>query len=152
MLYGFWCIYREGGSFLNARKLSFYNAVFRLFFNAQGVISQRARLLLRVYISFVRAAVAFILQPAMVLTFCSPGFWVSWFLGLLVSGFLGFLVSWFLGLLVSRLFGFSVSWLLRLLVSWLLRLLVSWFLGLLVSRFLVFLLSEFLVWVLNVTP
>ena len=123
--------------------MSFYNAVFRLFFNAPGVISQRARLLLRVYISFVRAAVAFILQRAMVLTFCSPSFWVSWFLGLLVSGFLGFLVSWFLGLLVSRLFGFSVSWLLRLLVSW--------FLGLLVSRFLAFLLSEFLVWVLNVT-
>ena len=156
LLYGFWCIYREGGSFLNARKLSFYNAVFRSFFNAPGVISQRARLLLRVYVSFVRAAAAFILQRAMVLTFCSPGFWVSWFLGLLVSGFLGFLVSWFLGFLVSRLrllvsgfLGFCVSWFLGFSLSCFefLGFWVSWFLG-----FSVFLLSEFLVWVLNVTP
>ena len=33
----------EEGSFLNARKLLFYNAVFRSFFNPPGVISQRAR-------------------------------------------------------------------------------------------------------------
>ena len=101
---------REGGSFLNARKWSFYNAVFRSFFNAPGVITQRAGAVTSC-LNFVRAATASILQRAMVLTFCSPGFWVSWFLGLLVSGFLGFwvLVSWFLGLLVSRFLGFSLS-------------------------------------------
>ena len=87
----------EGGPFLNARKWSFYNAVlFRSFFNAPGVISQRARAVTSC-LNLVRAAAAFILQRAMVLTFCSPGFWVSWFLGLLVSWFLGFLVSGSLG-------------------------------------------------------
>ena len=113
----------EGGSFINARKWSFYNAVFRSFFNAPEVISQRARAVAS-RLHFVRAAAPFILQRAMVLTFCSPGFWVSWFLGLLVSGFLGFSVSGslgffflFLGLLVYRFLGFSVSWLLCLLVS-----------------------------------
>ena len=96
----------EGGSFLNARKWSFYNAVlFRSFFNAPGVISQRARAVTSC-LNLVRAAAAFILQRAMVLTFCSPGFWVSWFLGLLVSGFLGFWASWFLGFLVSGSLGF----------------------------------------------
>jgi len=112
----------EGGSFLNARKWSFYNAVFRSFFNAPGVISQRARAFTSC-LNFVRAAAAFILQRAMVQTFCSPGFWVS--------GSLGFWVSWFSGLLVPWFLGF-----------W-----VSWFLGFSLS-----LLSEFLVWVLNVTP
>ena len=127
-------VYKEGGSFLNARKWSFYNAVFRSFFNAPGVISQRARAVTsRLY--FVRAAAPFILQRAMVLTFCSPGFWVSWFLGLLVlvSGFLGFSVSGSLGLLVSAFFGFWVSWFLGFLVSGFLGFCVSWFLGFLVS-------------------
>ena len=161
----------QGGSFhFSTRQGSFLNA--------PGVISQRARAVTSC-LHFVRAAAAFILQRAMVLTFCSPGFWVSWFLGRfwnLVSESLGFSVSWFLGLLVSRFLGFWVSWFLGFSVSWLLRLLVSgflgllvsaslgfwvsgslgfcvsWFLGLLVSRLLAFLLSEFLVWVLNVTP
>ena len=106
----------EGGSFLNARKWSFYNAVLRSFFNAPGVISQRARAF-TLCLNFVCAAAAFILQRAIVLTFCSPGSWVSWFLGLLVSGFLGFLVSRSLGFSVSGFLGFCVSWFLGFLVS-----------------------------------
>ena len=120
----------EGGSFLNARKWSFYNAVFRSFFNAPGVISQRARAVTSC-LNLVRAAAAFILQRAMVLTFCSLS--VSWFLGFLVSRFLGFCVSWFLGFLVSGSLGFWVSWFLGLLVS-----VFFWFLGLLVSASLGF--------------
>ena len=61
----------------------------------------------------------------MVLSFCSPGFWGSWFLGLLVSGFLGLLVSGFLGFSVSGSLGFYFF------CFW-----VSWFIGFLVSRFL----------------
>ena len=44
-------------------------------------------------------------------------FWVSWVLGLLVSGFLGFSVSWFLGFLVSGPLGFWVSWFLAFLLA-----------------------------------
>ena len=79
----------------------------RSFFNAPGVISQRTRAVTSC-LNFVRAAAAFILQRAMVLTFCSPSFWVCWFLGLLVSGSLGFWVSWFLGFWVSWFLGFLV--------------------------------------------
>ena len=128
-------VYKEGGSFLNARKWSFYNAVFRSFFNAPEVISQRARAVTS-RLHFVRAAAPFILQRAMVLTFCSPGF--------LVSRFLGFSVSWFLGLLVSRFLGFSVSGSLGFcffLVSGSLGFSVSLFLGFCVSWFLGFLVS-----------
>ena len=71
---------------------------------------------------------AFILQRAMVLSFCSPGFWGSWFLGLLVSGLLGFWVSWFLGFLVSRSLGFCFF------CFW-----VSWFIGFSLSCFWSFL-------------
>ena len=145
-------VYKEGGSFLNARKWSFYNAVFRSFFNAPEVISQRARAVTS-RLHFVRAAAPFILQRAMVLTFCSRGFLVSRFLGFSVSWFLGFWVSWFLFFfLFSGSLGFSVSWFLCFLVSASLGFWVSWFLGLLVSSFLVFLFSEFFVWVLNVSP
>ena len=115
-------IYMEGGSFLNARKWSF--------FNAPRVISQRARAVTPC-LNFVRS---FCNVPWFYLSVPPVsgvlGFWVSWFLGFLVSGSLGFWVSWFLGLLVS----------------------VFLFLGILVYRFLAFLLLEFLVWVLNVTP
>ena len=63
-------------------------------FNARGVISQRARAVTSC-LNFVLAAAALILQRAMVLTFCSPGFWVSW----LLLAALG--CSWFLALLLS---------------------------------------------------
>ena len=118
----------EGGSFLNAGSLSF--------FNAPGVISQHARAVAS-YPNFVPAATAFILQRAMALTFYSRGFWVSWFLGLLVSGFLALLVSRFLALLV-----FLVSWLLGLLVSGFLGCSVFASLGFWVSRFVTFGLSR----------
>jgi len=121
-------VYKEGGSFLNARKWSFYNAVFRSFFNAPEVISQRARAVTS-RLHFVRAAAPFILQRAMVLTFCSRGFLVSRFLGFSVSWFLGFWVSWFL----FFFFVFWVSWFLGFLVSLFLGFCVSWFLGFLVS-------------------
>ena len=125
----------EGGSFLNARKLLFYNAVFRSFFNAPGVISQRARAVTS-HLNFVCAAAPFILQRTMVLIFCSPRFSVSWFLGLLVSGFLGFLVSGSLGFSVSWFLGFCFFfgfWSLGFSVSRFVGFCVSWFLGFLVS-------------------
>ena len=104
-------IYMEGGSFLNARKWSF--------FNAPRVISQRARAVTPC-LNFVRS---FCNVPWFYLSVPPVsgvlGFWVSWFLGFLVSGSLGFWVSWFLGLLVSVFF-------------------VSGYLGLSVSRFLAF--------------
>ena len=114
----------EGGSFLNARKWSFYNAVFRSFFNAPRVISQRARAVTPC-LNFVRS-------------FCN----VPWFYLSVppVSGVLGFWVSWFLGFWVSWFLGFWVSWFLGFWVSWFLFFL---FLGILVYRFLGFSLSCF---------
>ena len=42
----------------------------------KGVVFQRARAVTSC-LNFIRAAAAFLLQRAMVLTFCCPGFWVS---------------------------------------------------------------------------
>ena len=108
----------------------------------RGVISQREKIVIFqrarghfsmrqgcYFVSNFRACSrCFILQRAMVLTFCSPSFWVSWFLGFLVSGSLGFRVSWFLGFWVSWFLGFLVSQFLGLLVSGFLGFWVSWFL------------------------
>ena len=93
----------EGGHFSTRENGYFTTRYLGHFSTRQGSFLNAPGLLL---LNFVRAAAAFILQRAMVLTFCSPGFWVSWFLGLLVSGFLGFWVSWFLGFLVSGSLGF----------------------------------------------
>ena len=110
--------WRGRGSFLNARKWLFYNAVFRSFFNAPGVISQRARAVTSKFracsrcVHFATRHGSNFLFPRFLgfLVSGSLGFWVSWFLGLLVPRFLGFWVSWFLGFSLSCcrsfLFGF----------------------------------------------
>ena len=108
---------RENGHFTTR-----YLGIFRPFFNAPRVISQRARAVTPC-LNFVRS-------------FCNvPWFYlsvppVSGVLGLLVSWFLGFWVSWFLGFLVSPFLGLLVS---VFFCFW-----VSWFIGFLVSRFLSF--------------
>ena len=86
------------------KKISKVNGRGVIFQREISVIFQRGIL---VFFQRRRAASALLLVLLGLL-----GFWVSWFLGFLVSGFpgLGFLVSGFPGLWVSWFLGFWVSW------------------------------------------